>query len=221
MKEKIIIFGIGETADILHYYLTHDSNFEVVGFTVDRAYLRGDAHRGLPVVAFEDAPSSFPPSEFGMLIAVSYVGLNSVRAEKYAQAKAKGYRLVNFVNSRAITWPGLVMGDNCHVDEGCIIEPFAQIGNDVSIASGSQISHHCTIKDHCFIAAHVVICGGVTVEPFCFIGANATIRDGLVIARECVIGAGAVILENTRERGVYKAHPATLLPKSSDALRSI
>lgn len=60
--------------------------------------------------------------------------------------------------------------------------------------------------------------GSVTVEPYCFIGLNATIRNKIRIASHCYIGAGAVILQDTKEREVYMARPAELLPISSDDL---
>ncbi|HPA19999.1 MAG TPA: acetyltransferase [Verrucomicrobiae bacterium] len=221
MKQKVVIFGTGTTADVSHYYLTHDSAYEVVGFTVDGRYIAAATHLGLPVVAFEKIESAFPPSEIGMLIAISYVNVNSVRAEKYEQARAKGYKLISYVSSRAITWPDLTIGDNCDIQAGSIIQPFAKIGSNVVIASGSLISHHSIIGDHCFIAANVMVCGNSRVEPFCFIGANATIRDGITVARGCVIGAGALVLENTQAGCVYKGPPSVRLPKASHELQGI
>jgi len=49
---KIVLFGIGQIADVAQFYLTHDSPHEAVTFTVDAAYLKEDEHRGLPVVPF-------------------------------------------------------------------------------------------------------------------------------------------------------------------------
>ncbi|HPA19997.1 MAG TPA: acetyltransferase [Verrucomicrobiae bacterium] len=221
MKQKVIVFGTGETADRSHFYLANDSAYEVCGFTVDRPYLDRATHRDLPVVAFDEIESVFPSSRYKMLVALSYVGVNSARAEKYAQAKAKGYGLITYVSSRAITWPGLVIGDNSRIHEGSIIQPFARIGSDVVIGPGTVIGHDTVIKDHCFLSGGIMVSGKVTIEPFCFIGAGAKIRDNITIASGCVIGAGAVVLEDTREKGVYRAHPATLFPRSSDALQRI
>lgn len=221
MKQNVVIFGTGQTADRSHFYLANDSAYAVCGFTVDRAHLDRETHRGLPVVAFEEIESTFPPSQYGMLIAISFVGVNAARAEKYAQAKAKGYRLVNYISSRAITWPGLVIGDNCRIHESCVIQPFAEIGNDVVIGPCSVIGHDSVIGDHCFLSGGVMVSGNVTIGPYCFVGVGATIRDKVTVGSGCVIGAGALVMKSTREKGVYRGQPATLMPKSTDALRGI
>ena len=41
-NKKLVIFGTGETADIAFEYFTHDSNYEVVAFTVEAAYKNED-----------------------------------------------------------------------------------------------------------------------------------------------------------------------------------
>ncbi len=40
---KIVIFGTGDIAQLAHYYFTTDSPYEVVAFTVDKAFLTEDS----------------------------------------------------------------------------------------------------------------------------------------------------------------------------------
>ena len=216
--EKVVLFGNAEVASMTYFYLSHDSPYEVAAFTVDREYIKEDTRFGLPVVPFEDVESICPPGEYKMSVALGFSKVNRFRAERYSQAKAKGYELISYVSSKATTWPGLVIGDNCFIQENSAIMPFAKIGNNVIIAAGSIIGHHSVIKDHCFLASGVVVLGSVTIEPYCVLGANSTINDGVTIARECIIGAGATISKSTRERGVYIDQPAELLPKPSNVL---
>lgn len=70
-------------------------------------------------------------------------------------------RRLPIISSTAKVWPGTPIGDNCFIMENNVIQPFAQIGNDVTIWGGSIIGHGSVIKDHCFVAAHVVISGAV------------------------------------------------------------
>ena len=139
--EKVVIFGATKMAVMSHFYFTHDSPHEVVAFTVDRNYIKEETLCGLPVVPFEDIESVYPPSEYKMFVAIQFGRVNKTRAEKYFQAKAKGYQLINYVSSKASTWPGLLVGDNCFIAEGCIIQPFVEIGNNVIMACGSVIGH--------------------------------------------------------------------------------
>lgn len=219
--EKVVLFGVGQVASRAYWYLTHDSRYEVAAFTVDPEYIKEDKLFGLPVIPFGDIESIYPPNAYKMFLSISFVRMNKLRAEKYYQSKAKGYELVNYISSKATTWPELVIGDNCLIQTNCVIEPFAKIGNNVTLGVSALVSHNALIKDHCSIVHHAVVLGNVIVEPYCIIGANATIRDHVTIASECVIGAGALILEDTVEKGVYKGNPAVLLPITSDKLKSI
>jgi sugar O-acyltransferase (sialic acid O-acetyltransferase NeuD family) len=219
--DKVVIFGNSEAARLSHFSLTHDSPYEVAAFTVDRNYIKEEQLCGLPVVPFEEIESHYPPQDFKMMVSIFASRINKTRAEKYQQAKAKGYRLISYISSKAITWPDLVVGENCFISEGSICRPFLKIGNNVLILPGASIGHDSVIKDHCFIAAHATLLGAVTLEPYSCIGANATILESITVARECVIGAGAVIRENTQEKGVYRIDPPTLLPLPSDRLENI
>jgi sugar O-acyltransferase (sialic acid O-acetyltransferase NeuD family) len=219
--EKVILFGVGELSRATHVCFTHDSHYQVVAFTVDREYMEEDTLFELPVVPFDEIESIFSPSEYKMFLPISYRRMNRLRAEKYYQAKDKGYQLVSYVSSRAVVYPGTAIGDNCFISDGTIIQPNAQIGNNVIIWSGNLIGHNARIEDHCFISSHVVVGGSTVVEPYCFLGINATIRDNITIARESLIGAAALILEDTQERGVYVGGRAQLIPKPSNELRNI
>jgi sugar O-acyltransferase (sialic acid O-acetyltransferase NeuD family) len=216
---KVVLFGNGQMTSMIHFYFTHDSPFEVAAFTVDAEHIKEKTLLGLPVVPFEDLERAYPPGEFDMSIPISYRNVNQLRAEKYQLAKAKGYRLINYISSKAITWPGLVIGDNCTILEGCVVQPFAQIGSNVIMGCNSLVGHDCVIGDHCFLAPGAVTLGYVRVGQYCFLGANSTIRDGITVANECVIGAGVTISRNTEEKQVYIGAQTQPLAKRSDELR--
>lgn len=215
---NIIIYGNGSVACATYYMFLYDSSYNVSAFTVDREFIKEDHLFDLPVLPFEGIEKVYSPEEYGLHIAVGHVRVNKVRAQKYYQAKELGYQLVSFVSSKAVTWPGLVHGENCKIGTNATINPFAQLGNNVRVGSGSNVGHHSVIKDHVSLASSVTIAGNVTVEPYCLIGANATIRDRITIAAETVIGAGAVILQDTNPREVYLGRPGELLPISSNDL---
>ncbi len=218
--KKVVVFGNSVFAEHIYFLLTHDSPNEVAAFTADRKYIKENKLFGLPVVPFETVETFFPPSEYDMILPLSFQRVNRLREEKYFQAKAKGYQLINYVSSKATTFPGLNSGDNCIILENAIIGSFVEIGNDVIIASGAIISHHAALKDHSFVSPGAVILGGVTVEEFSLIGANATIKEEVRIARECLVGSGVSITRNTLERGVYINPPAQLHPRRSNELRT-
>jgi len=203
MKKRLVIFGSGDIAQLAHYYFSTDSDYEVVAFTVDAAYMTETVFCGLPVVPFDEVSQKYSPDECDFFVALSYSKLNAVRKEKYLAAKAIGYRLASFISSRATVLNEGRIGENCFIFEDNTIQPFVTIANNVTLWSGNHIGHHSTIKDHCFIASHVVVSGGVEIGEQCFIGVNATLRDHINIGERCVIGAGALLLADAEAEGVY------------------
>lgn len=203
MKNPLIIFGAGDIAQLAHYYFSADSNYEVVAFTVDEAYINETKFCGLPVVPFEEIANRYSRDTHEMFVALSYSKLNQIRKEKYLAAKVLGYRLASYVSSHAAVLNAGKIGENCFILEDNTIQPFVTIGNNVTLWSGNHIGHHSTIHDHCFIASHVVISGGVEINESSFIGVNATLRDHIKVGEKCVIGAGALLLADAESAGVY------------------
>ena len=203
--KKIVIFGTRETAEVVHFYLEHDSDYEAVAFTVDGEYLEEDTFQGLPVVPFEEISQSHPADDFGMFVAMTYQKVNQARAQKCGEAADKGYQLISYVSSKAYAWPGLSIGRNTFIMEGNTLQPFTRIGDHVLLWSGNHIGHHSTIEDNVYIASQAIISGRVRVGEFSFIGVNATIRDGVTIGKSCVIGAGALVLADTEDFQVFPA----------------
>jgi sugar O-acyltransferase (sialic acid O-acetyltransferase NeuD family) len=196
LKQPIVIFGAGEIAELADFYFTHDSEFEVAAFSVDEGFLPGNEFRGRKVVAFERITEAFPPEQYGFFVAVSYAKLNALRADKVAAARARGYRLVSYLSSRATVFPGFALKENCFILEDNTIQPFARVGSNVTLWSGNHIGHHSTIEDDVFIASHVVVSGGVRIGRGSFVGVNVTLRDHVNVGEKCVLGAGALILED-------------------------
>jgi sugar O-acyltransferase (sialic acid O-acetyltransferase NeuD family) len=219
-SKKLIIFGANDTAKLAHYYFQNDTEYEVVAFTVDPAYIQENEFQGLPLLSFETIESQYPPSQYDLFVAVSYNQINKLRAKKFQEALDKGYTLPSYISSKASVWSESI-GRNCFIMEDNTIQPFVSIGDNVVLWSGNHIGHDTVIQDHCFISSHVVVSGHVVVEPYCFLGVNATIRNAIRIATECVIGAGAIIVKNTEPKGVYIGSAASKYKLNSDELPSI
>jgi sugar O-acyltransferase (sialic acid O-acetyltransferase NeuD family) len=221
MKKPLVIFGSGDIAQLAHFYFSTDSEYEVVAFTIDSAYLTDTTFCGIPVIAFEGIATHYSPDQCDLFIALSYSKLNALRKEKYLAAKAMGYRLASFISSRATVLNDGRIGENCFIFEDNTIQPFVTIGNNVTLWSGNHIGHHSRIRDHCFIASHVVVSGGVEIGEQCFIGVNATLRDHINVGERCVIGAGALLLADAEPEGVYLGAATERSKVPSTRLRKI
>lgn len=207
MSKKLILFGTSAFGQIAYEYFTHDSEYEVVAFTVDKEFIEADEMFGLPVIAFEEIEKHYSPSEFEMNIALVYNNLNRVRKQKYYEAKKKGYKLANYLSSKAFIWRNVEFGDNNFIFEDNTIQPFVKIGSNNILWSGNHIGHHSTIADHNFISSHVVISGFCNIGDSCFMGVNSTVGNNINIGKDSLIGAGSLIVKDIPEQSLLKGTP--------------
>lgn len=215
---KIIIFGIQDFAELAHYYLENDSEHEVVAFSVNEQYLPENRFfHGLPIIAFENIERAYPSTEFKFFAPMSPQRMNRVREEVYHIIKAKGYKFISYVSSKATLFDNSI-GENCFILENNTIQPFTSIGNNVILWSGNHIGHHSLIKDHIMFTSHVVLSGHCIVENYCTLGVNATIRDGLTLAEGTFVAMAASVIKNTEPWGMYRGNPAIKSEKSTKEL---
>lgn len=211
----VVIFGTWMSASLARYCLAHDSAMKVAAFTVDAAYVQAREHEGLPLVAFEELESRYPPQDCRLLIPMGYQGVNGIRRARYESARARGYAFASYVSSRASVWPGFTAGDNVLVYEHAIVQPFARVGSNCIVRAGANVSHHVELADHVFVAPQAVIGGAARVGEQAFIGLGAIVRDRIAIAPRSFIGAGAVVVADTEADGAYVGHPARRLARSA------
>ncbi|MCK6478706.1 MAG: acetyltransferase [Planctomycetes bacterium] len=218
---KVILFGTGPLAEVLHACLSETGVHEPVAFTVDRAFAKGDSFLGLPLVPFEEAAARFPPGEFGMVIAAGYGGVNRLRREKHRAAKALGYPLPSFVHPSTPLSRTVAIGEGTVVLEGNQLQPHCRLGDGVFLWSGNVVGHHAVVGDHAFLTSHVVVGGRTVVGERCFLGPNATVRDGIVLGEGCVLGPGTLLMADAAPGGVYAAEPTPRSRVPSDRLRGL
>lgn len=213
---KLVIYGIGPFAKLLHYYLTNDSDYEVVAFCADEAYIKEKEFCGLPIVAFEDVEDIYKPKEYKMLVAVGYSKMRN-RKIMFEKAKAKNYVLVNYIHSSVINHE-LKLGENNIILAGCVIEPNVEIENNNVIWSMTLLGHDCKIENHNYISAQCLIAGDTKIKNLCFIGNGTTMINRVVIENETYLVAGTNLRKNTKEYGMYMGNPAKFLKLNSSGI---
>ena len=206
--QKLVLLGDSAFAEIAYEYFTHDSEYEVVAFSVERDYLRREQLFGVPVVPFEELPERFAPAEHAFYAALVYTQGNALRRRLYEAAREKGYKPASYVSPHAFVWRNAKLGEHCFIFENNVVQPFVTVGDNVVLWSGNHIGHHSTIGDHCFISSHVVISGFCNIGPSCFFGVNSTVGNNINVGASCLVGAGALILGDVGDRekvvGIWK-----------------
>lgn len=215
-KKRLIIVGAGEFGQIAYEYFTYDSEYEVVAFAVEKKYRDIEELYCLPVIDFEECKEKYPPGEYDVFVAITYVQLNRARTRLYNICKQLGYHCATYISSRSFVWHNVSIGENTFIFENVVIQYKAKIGNNVIIWSGSNVAHQTVIEDNCWLAPQCSIAGFSHIGMNTFIGINTTIGDNIVVSADMVLGAGCVVVKNINEiGGVYVGNPAKKLNRTS------
>lgn len=210
--KKLIIVGAGEFGEIAYEYFMDDSPYKVVAFAAEREYRTVDELRGLAVVDLEEMEKIYPPGDYEVFVAVTYVKLNRARRRLYEICKQKGYVCATYVSSQCFFWKNAEIGENSFVFEDNTVQYHVKIGNNVVLWSGNHIGHRTVIEDDVWLTSHDVISGFCHIGRGSFIGVNVSVGDHVRVAEDVVMGAGAVTVKDLQKKGgVYIGAPAKLL----------
>jgi sugar O-acyltransferase (sialic acid O-acetyltransferase NeuD family) len=202
--KKLVIIGDGAFAEVAFECFMYDSEYEVVGFAVESAYLKKNELFGLPIIPFEQIENHFDSIDVEFYAALVYNQLNRLRTRLYQATKAKGFRAASYISSRAFVWRNSIIGEHCFIFEDNTIQPFVRIGNNVVLWSGNHIGHHSVIHNHCFIASHAVISGFCTVGCSTFMGVNSALGNNVNVGEDNWIGPGVTMAKSTEPNLLFK-----------------
>jgi len=214
-NKKLIIVGAGETAEIAYEYFTYDSDYEVVAFSVSKQFIKEDTFYALPVVPLETLQSQYPPKDYFVYVAISFVKLNRIRAMIYNQVKAMGYTCASYISSKAFVWRNVEIGENVFIFENNVLQHHVKVGNNIILWSGNHVGHRSVIKDHAYLSSHCVVSGFCEIGEYAFLGVNSTYNEYVKIAKDCIVGSGALVVKSTAEGTVMIGAPAKPTAKTS------
>lgn len=217
-SKRIIIIGTTTNARLAKWYFDNDSDYEVVAFSVNRAFMCDTYMLGLPVVPFEDLEKFYSPLEFFAFVAIGYTKMNKIREKMYNEVKDKGFHLPNYISSKCNFLTEEQIGDNNLILEDNTIQPFVKIGSNNVLWSGNHIGHDTVIHNHVTITSHVVVSGYCVIRDNCFLGVNATLHNEVLLDKETLVAAASIITKQTVEKGVYLPARSSLFNKNSEEL---
>lgn len=208
MKD-LLIYGNGAIARLLHSYIRHSR--KVCGFTVDDHCLVGTGiFCDLPLVPFSRVQDIFYPPECEMIIAVGFIDMNDLRAEKYRQAREKGYTFASYVHESVFKHDGVSIEDNCVILDHVSIHAGCTIQRGVFISSNVNLGHDCNIGSFSWINAGVSIGGGCKIGACSFFGVNASLGHGVKLGEYNFIAANTFIARDSKDNEVYLSEPGQL-----------
>lgn len=199
--KKLIIFGNTVVAKLAHHYFKRDSDYEIIGFTVDKQFMDEDTFLGLPNIEFETIENQYPPSEYDLFLAIGPNKMNDIREQKFKEAKAKGYYLATYISPSAVC--NSELGENSLVADNAVVNPFVKIGHNNFIWEFSLICNDCEIHNNCYFSPRSVVSSYTLIKNNSIIGTNAVIKARVIIEEKSLIGANCYISKNTEVKSVF------------------
>ena len=113
------------------------------------------------------------------------------------------------------------VGDSVSIWTGTVIDYGCRIGNRVKIHANGYVAQYTVIEDDVFIAPGVIFANdkypvsphleGPQVKRGARIGVNATILPGVRIGENALIGAGSVVTKDVSDGAVVVGNPARMV----------
>ncbi len=201
--KKIIIFGIGQIAELTYDLVQQIQNLEVVAFTANKENINSETFLKLPIYAIEEIKKKLNCNDYYFVTAISYKNVNENRENIYKEMKKENFKFTNIIHPSAICRFDEI-GENNIIFELNNFQKGVSIGNNCIFWSSNHIGHHSKISDNCFFSSHVVISGSVNIQENNFFGVNSSVRDNINIGKKCIIGANSLILKDLTDYSIVK-----------------
>ncbi len=208
-KQKIIIYGSGDLAKQLFFFL--ETKYNVVGFIDDFKNVGEKIIKDLMVVGGIKDVSRLYHSGFFQSVCLG-IGYNHLKEKS---------KLSNELDILKIPVMGFIH-PTCYINEyseihsssilypKCIIDQRVKIEKNVILNLNTLISHDTQIGNNTFIAPGVVVSGNCRIGSNCFIGSGTVIKNDTTICDNVIIGTGSVVIKDILNEGVYFGNPARL-----------
>ena len=191
---KVVILGIGSTAQNVASILSKDKNFAIIGFTDKDNKSKHKKILGIDVVGSHDLLKDL--FREGVSGAVVAIGDNNVRERYFHKLKEIGFEMINVIHPSALIDPSVVIKEGVIISPGCIVSPMVKIesnsileagviiGANTQIADNVYIGIGCSISGGSVIKRNVFLTSGCSIAPFVKIGKNANVPPGVSIVKD-------------------------------------
>ena len=208
----VVILGAGLHAKLIIEYLEMNGQHPVAVLD-DNSRKHGTRVKGVPVVG----PMSLLPEMkrrevvIGVVLGFGNIRLRAKRIELFRWASELGVDLLRVVHPSAVFAPSATVSRGFFAGPLAVVNTDTQLGDDVTIYTGSTIDHDNVIGDHVFISPGVHTAGQVHIESGAYIGPGAVIGSQCRIGAGSIVGAGAVVIADVPPGCLVAGVPARML----------
>ena len=166
MKEKLLIFGMGQYGWVAKEVAESMGQFESIAFLDDS---NPDA-----IGKLSDAKKFV--REY--LYAFVAIGNPERRLTLLNEAKTIGFKFVTLISPKAYVSVSAEIGEACVIEPMAVVNANAKIGNGVFVCAASIINHNATVGDMCQIDCNATIGASAIVSPGRKVESGMVVRCG-------------------------------------------
>jgi len=192
---KVVILGVGSTAQSVASILLNDRNFQIVGFTDKDKKSKGKKIFDSEVIGNHDILKDiFKEGVKGAVVAIGYD--NNVREKYFHELKDIGYEMINVIHSSAVVDRSAVLTEGVVIGPGCIISPIVRIEHNTILEAGVMIGPDTQIADNVHIGIGCCIGGGSFIKRNAFLSTGCSIAAFVTIGKNVRVSPGTSIIKD-------------------------
>lgn len=211
MKDKIVIVGGGEHANVVVSLLKKLDTYEILGYTdvQDNGSIFGIEYLGN-----DDVLSSIKRENKNCkaFIGIGMKKISYVRNIIYEMLKNLEFELPIITAKSAIISDGITIGEGTILLENSIIYTNAKLGKCCMIHSNAIIEHDCELGDFVSFATGAIMAACSKIGNNSILSVGSIVVSNKTISSNCFIGAGSVAISDILTEGTYYGVPARKIP---------
>jgi sugar O-acyltransferase (sialic acid O-acetyltransferase NeuD family) len=200
----LLIVGAGGHGRVVADAALESRRWDRAAF-LDKAFPRGGASLGIPIVAYpaqlQSLVASFPS-------AVVAIGDARLRLELIEECRRAGFELACIVHSSAVVTRFATLGAGVVVMAQAAVNAGSELGAGCIVNTGATVDHDCRLSEGVHICPGAHLAGGVRVGASTWIGIGSVVREGVSIGANVTVGAGAVVVHDIPDGAVAVGIPA-------------
>lgn len=205
MKDKLLIVGIGGMAPEVVDFVKRYDLYDIIGFTVDREYVKKNEYMGCPVYMLEDVEKYVKVGDVKIFVAISWYNyMNKYKRLKFEVLKSKGFHFANLISPLASV--------NCSsMGEGNWINDFAylgyrtKIGDNNTFCCHSIVGHYTIMGNHNVLSGRAYVAGNDVVGDNNYFGMSCAVFNKITIGNKCLVGGGSIVKKSILDYTIVTA----------------
>lgn len=209
MRKDLLLFGAGGHAKVIIDIIKENNEFNITN-VVDKNTNQNKL-LSIPIINENDILDNINKNFYTFIA----IGDNLIRKKLFLNMNQKCANIINVIHKSAIIskeaqysfgnvfMPRSVVNSNTVIGKNCIIN------------TGVIIEHDVIIGDHVHLSPGAIIAGGVEIGDCTHIGIGANIIPGIKIGQNAIIGAGAVVIDDIPDNCTAVGVPAKIIKNNT------